>query len=476
MCGNGRQSEHAGAVTDAAPSRRLRRMTLEAPSPKQREFLMADARYVCYGGARGGGKSWAVRTKALLLALRLPGIRILIVRRSYPELYENHIRTLCRMTAGVAVWQDRDKTLRFPVCAGGGAGSTIHFGYCDSSEDVLRYQGQEYDVLFIDEATQLTEEQFIWLDACVRGVNPFPKRTYLTCNPGGVGHDWVKRRFLDGGETESVFIRATVYDNQALLQSDPGYLRMLQRLPDGMRQAWLDGNWDYYAGQYFTMFDVTRHTVPPFPLPDWWRVYRALDYGLDMLAVIWVALDGAGNAFVFRELCVSGLIVSEAARQIRAASAEPVIATFAPPDLWSRQKDSGKSMEELFRDNGVPLVRAGNRRPDGWMALAEWLSPPARSETGQEAGEIPPPRLRIFQNCRELIRCLPLLQRDRHHASDCATEPHDITHICDAARYFAVSRPVGKAQPAEPPSAAAIRRARALGIRFSAGRGGRRGF
>lgn len=148
------------------------------PTPKQQRFLLADSRYVAYGGARGGGKSHAVRLKAALLALTYAGIRIIIVRRTYPELLENHIRKLSAELSGIAVYKEVDKSLTFPN------GSRIVFGYCATEADVLRYQGQEYDILMIDEATQLTEYQFQWLDAMVRGVNKFPKRTYLTCNPG----------------------------------------------------------------------------------------------------------------------------------------------------------------------------------------------------------------------------------------------------------------------------------------------------
>lgn len=148
------------------------------PTPKQEQFLLADARYIAYGGARGGGKSHAVRLKAALLALTYAGIRIIIIRRTYPELLENHIRRLSAELSGIAVYKEVDKSLTFPN------GSRIVFGYCASDADVLRYQGQEYDVLMIDEATQLSEYQFNWLNAMVRGVNEFPKRTYLTCNPG----------------------------------------------------------------------------------------------------------------------------------------------------------------------------------------------------------------------------------------------------------------------------------------------------
>lgn len=137
---------------------------IEAPSEKQKEFLRASTKHVGFGGARGGGKSWAVRTKAALLALRHPGIRILIVRRTYPELTNNHIRILRERLAGIAVYSDKEKRMTFP------GGGSITFSYCDTDEDLGRMQGVEYDVIFIDEATQLTEYQMKAISACLRGT------------------------------------------------------------------------------------------------------------------------------------------------------------------------------------------------------------------------------------------------------------------------------------------------------------------
>ena len=161
------------------------------PNPKQEEFLLSKTRFTAYGGARGGGKSFVVRLKAKLMALRYAGIRILIMRKTFPELRENHILPLMGELMGIATYKDSDKSFTFLN------GSRLRFGYCDNDADVHQYQGQEYDVIFMDEATHFTEFQFSTLTACIRGVNGFPKRMYLTCNPGGVGHAWVKRLCID---------------------------------------------------------------------------------------------------------------------------------------------------------------------------------------------------------------------------------------------------------------------------------------
>ena len=429
----------------------MRRLSFSPPFEKQRQFLCARERFVAYGGSRGGGKSYAVRMKAALSALHYAGIRILILRRSYPELYENHIKLLRRTLAGIAEYRDTDKSLSFPN------GSLIKFGYCDTDADADRYQGQEYDMIFMDEATHFTAYQFDCLSACLRGTNSFPHRMYLTCNPGGVGHAWVKRLFIDrdfrAGEdpADYRFIRAAVYDNRPLLEKDPSYLARLTALPPEMRRAWLEGDWDLQSGQFFSEFRRSLHVTEPHPIPAHARIYRAFDYGLDMLACLWFAVDGQGHVTVIRELYEPNLIVSRAAAAIKAASFEPVAATFAPPDLWNRQKDTGKSMWEMFEEAGVRLSRADANRVQGWMQVKEYLSP------RQEADGVARPRLTIFSTCENLIRCLPLLQHDRTNHGDCATEPHEPTHLPDALRYFLRARalPAAAERTQEPPCPAA---------------------
>ena len=224
------------------------------PSEKQREFLKCEKKYIAFGGARGGGKSWAVRCKAKLLALRYPGIRLLLVRRTMPEIETNHLVFLRRELAGAAVYRAGEKRFVF------GNGSVLQFGYCASDRDAERYQGAEYDVIFFDEATQLQERWMRQLAACVRGVNGFPKRIYYTCNPGGPGHGYIKRLFIDrryepgeNGE-EYAFIPARVTDNGALLAQQPEYVKQLESLPPKLRAAWLEGRWDVLAGQVFQEF------------------------------------------------------------------------------------------------------------------------------------------------------------------------------------------------------------------------------
>ena len=393
---------------------------------KQELFFKARSRFVGYGGARGGGKSWAIDRKSPLMALHYPGIKILLLRRTYKDLERNHVRALEPLLSGIAKYSRQEKCFHFPN------GSILELGYCASESDVLQYQGQEYDVIFMDEATQFTEYQFETMTACLRGANSFPKRMYLTCNPGGVGHEWVKRLFISRRykETENPydyeFIPATIYDNKILLENDPGYMNMLNNLSDGLRQAWRDGNWDMLAGQYFSEFDRSIHVVDPFPIPEHWKKYRTIDYGLDCLACLWIAVDERGNYYVYREYAESDKVISVGASDVLKLSCdESILYTIAPDDLWARSQESAKSKADLFRESGLTLLKGSRSREAGWLAIKELLN----VKNGKS-------RLKIFSSCPELIECLPALQRDTKRPTDCMTEPHDITHLPDALRYF----------------------------------------
>lgn len=404
---------------------------LGEPQPKQIEFLEATARYVCYGGARAGGKSWVVRFKAVLMALTHPGIKQMIVRRTYPELNENHILPLRELLSGAARYNDKEKSIFFPN------GSRIKFSYCANAGDELQYSGQEWDIIYLDEAQQLSESAFNTIKATIRGVNPFPKRMYVTCNPGGIGMSWIRRLFIerdfnkDENPDDYVFIQALVTDNQALMESDPDYIKQLESLPPAQRAAWRYGDWYSYEGRFFSEFHPDVHVIDPFPIPSHWRRYRALDYGLDMLAVLWVAVDEMGQEYVYRELHVPDLIAPEAARRITELSIyddgtpEEIDSTFAPPDLWSRTKDSGRSIADLFAENGVWFLRANAERIHGWMMVKDHIKPLASPD-----GEGKTSRLKVFRSCTTLIKHLQLLEFDEKRPSDASTEPHEITHIC----------------------------------------------
>lgn len=368
-----------------------------------------------------------------MLALYYPNLRLLLLRRTLPELKENHLLPLQQELHGIATYRDSDKSFTFPN------GSRLKLGYCDSESDIFQYQGQEYDVIAMEEATHFTEAQQQFLTTCNRSTRKdFTPRMYYTCNPGNVGHAWVKRLFIDRDYREGehpedyVFIPAKVWDNTVLLEANPEYVRTLEALPPELRRAHLDGDWNVFAGQFFTSWDERKHVIDPFPIPDHWLRFRAIDYGLDRLACLWGASDEQGNIYVYNEWCISDTIISDAVKGITERSTGRELCTYGPKDLTARSRETGVPRTETFAMCGLPLTVVSNTRIAGWNNMAEWLK---IREDGQ-------PRLRIFRTCRELIHCLPLLQHDEKKPDDVATEPHNITHAPDALRYMLDGRPL----------------------------------
>jgi len=251
--------------------------------------------------------------------------------------------------------------------------------------------------------------------------------------------------YTDANGRTRIFIPAKVQDNKFLIDADPDYIKRLDQLPDDQRRALRDGDWDIFEGQYFPEFNRDIHVIEPFAIPSDWRRYRALDYGLDMLACYWIAVDGQNKSYVYKELYQDNLIISDAAEEIKRVNGNDVIySTFAPPDLWNRRQETGKSAADLFRENGVLLTKVSNDRVQGWYNLKEWLKP-YEDEQG-----ITTAKLVIFKNCTNLIRCLPQLQHDERDPNDVATEPHEITHAPDAIRYYCAGRPRAGEKPKKP--------------------------
>ena len=426
------------------------RITLNLGAPNsdpQRRFFESRVKYTCYGGARGGGKSWCTQRKPVGGCIEYPGIRILIIRRRYEDLENSVIDPIKALVPDeLAVYNETKHLLSFLN------GLTIKFGNMDGYGAAVsgKYQGQEYDWIFMEEATQFTEAEFRGIAACCRGATPFPKRVYLTCNPGGIGHQWVKRLFItrdflpQENPDDYLFLKATVEDNIDLLKGSPDYVNALDLLPEDVRAAHRYGDWDALSGGYFPEFTVKTHVIKPFPIPGEWAHYRAFDYGLDCFACLWVAVDYHGRCYVYREYAESRLIVSEAATAALTFTPpeEHIEYTIAPPDMWSTQKDTGKTMAQVFTENGLGIVRANNSRVQGWMAVKELLKPMADGKPG----------LLVFDTCKGLVDDVMAIQHDDKNVSDCAREPHDITHRPDALRYFSQLRTLRpeKTESAEP--------------------------
>ena len=428
------------------------KLHIDRPNPRQEEFLSATNKYVAFGGARGGGKSWAVRTKAKLLALRYGGIRLLILRRTYQELESNHIRFLRQELQGVAHYRVSDRMFVFPN------GSTLEFGYCAEDRDMDRYQGAEYDVIFIDEATQLREEWLRQFTACIRGINAFPKRIYYTCNPGGPGHAYIKRLFIDRcfepGENpdEYHFIPARVSDNTALLKAQSDYVRQLEALPKQLRLAWLEGRWDVFSGQVFSEFTDDpahyrdrryTHVIEPFEIPREWRVYRSYDFGYAKpFSCGWWAVDYDGVIYRILELygCTStpdeGVLWTPERqfREIRRIEDEHPylkgreIRGVADPAIWDASR--GESVNETALKYRIFFEKGDNRRIAGWMQMHY------RMQFDDEGY----PQMYVFNTCRGFLRTVPQLLYSEQSPEDVDTHQED--HIADETRYFCMSRPL----------------------------------
>lgn len=467
--------------------------TIEIPTlyPKQEEFCKSTARATLYGGAVGGGKSYVVRVKAHLLALNYPGINILLIRSSLPEVIDNHKIDLQNLIGDFGTYVGNPSyEFRYKN------GSLINLGYCSTDDDLRRYQGQQYDAIFIDEAGNFVEKHFRWLVSRNRlsgrvdvklGLKP---RIYLTANPVGVGLRWLKRLFVDKKFSEEElfpykkkvlkvlrdrgkvefednpkyhgtyeefypkvvyeyvkkkayelcsndykFIPSTVYDNEFLMLNDPDYIATLESMPAKQREALLLGSWDSIQGAFFEEFDEDKHVIDSFSIPRDWRIYRARDFGLDMTACLWIALDPEGFSYVFREFGQSGLIVGQSADIINTLTLkdEVIYSDICPPDMWNKNQQTGRSAADILREHSQFPTKANNDRIQGWLQLKELF----KESTNSHGEKVP--RLRIFRECIQLIESIKIIQTDEKNPNDAAKQPHDVTHFPDALRYYATS-------------------------------------
>lgn len=415
---------------------------------KQGEFIKAKEGEVLFGGAAGGGKSYGQLIDALIFALKYPQSKQLILRRTYPELEKSIIRTSLELyPRDLAVYKSQGHIWTFSN------GSFIEFGNCENEKDMYRYQSAEYDIIRFDELTHFTEAIYIYLISRVRGTNGYPKQVKSSTNPGGVGHSWVKERFIDPvpplevNKTEAgtrIFIPSKVDDNVFLMKNDPEYKERLKNLSENDQKALLYGDWNLDEGAYFNEFDINKHVVKPYVLSDNNRLYMSLDYGLDMLACFWYSVDHEGYVTVYRELYEPNLIIDDAARAIKNAMTPDehakITCIFAPKDLWNRRQETGKSVSDRFADLGLYLEKVSNGREAGWYEVKRYLRP--QTDVFGDTR----PKLQIFNTCRNLIRTLPAVRHDEKKPNDIAKEPHELTHAPDALRYFCDGLPL----PAEP--------------------------
>ncbi len=453
-------------------------LKLQPPNEKQALFLSDTHKHIGFGGARGGGKSWAVRNKAVRLCLHYAGIKVLIIRRTYPELVNNHVNPLLLELHGIAKYNKTDKCFSFPN------GSTIKFGYCNNDGDLGQYQGAEYDVIFLDEATQLREEWIRRIIPAVRGVNAFPKRMYYTCNPGGPSHGYFKRLFIDReylpGEVpeDYSFIQSLVTDNKALMESQPDYVRQLEALPTKLRDAWLYGRWDIFQGQFFEELRLTpdpvlceqagistrealeqhrfTHVIQPFDLNVGqrrrWNIMRSYDFGYNKpFSLGYWAIDPDGVLYRIAEIygCTDtpneGVKwtpeeqfrrIAEFEREHPWLKGRKITDSVADPAIWDASR--GESIAETAARYGIFFTPGDNRRIPGWMQVHY------RLQFDKEGYA----RMYVFDTCKAFIRTMPLMMYSDTRPEDLNTELED--HVADEVRYLCMSKAVVPTVKEEP--------------------------
>ena len=405
----------------------------------QEDFLAAGETDVLYGGAAGGGKSYAMLVDPLRYAHR-SAHRALIIRRSMPELREliDKSRELYPKAFPGCKYREVEKLWNFP------SGAKIEFGFLERDADVYRYQGQAYSWIGFDEITHLpTEFSWNYLASRLRTTDPeiIP---YMRCtaNPGGVGAHWVKKRYVDAeipntsfiGQDglQRKFIPARLEDNP-YLALDGRYEKMLKALPPTQRRQLLEGNWDVNEGAAFTEFSLDNHIIAPFEIPIHWERIKGIDYGYaSESACIWATIDPSdGTLIVYRELYKKGLTGHDLGLIITEMELDDPFAVSGVLDTsaWSQTGTTGPTVGETLVRQGHKLRRADKNRIQGKIQIHEYLKI-------QQSGR---PRLQIFNTCPSLIRELQSIPLDKSRPEDVDTHAPD--HAYDALRYLIMSRP-----------------------------------
>lgn len=468
-----------------------------APQEKQAEFMERPEYECLYGGAAGGGKSDALLMEALR-QVHIPSYRAIIFRKTYPQLTELIDRSMALYKPAYprARYNEQKHMWSFP------SGAKIYFGTMQYTKDRTNYQGKRYDFIGFDELTHFTWDEYSYMFSRNRpSRSPGSKdktRCYIraTANPGGVGHGWVKDRFItaapprttitetvtvdmpDGTKNQlsrdRIFIPASVFDNQALLEQNPDYLGSLAMLPEKERNALLYGDWDSFSGQYFTEFrtlpdtamcvkaGITEaqareqgrftHVIEPFDLDRGdkrgWKIYRSYDFGYAKpFSCAWWAVDYDGTLYRILELygCtgtpnegVKWTPHQQFAEIARIEREHPWlkgrrIEGVADPSIWDASR--GESTAEVAESFRIYFEPGDNQRIPGWMQCHYRLQ---FDENGY-------PRMYVFSNCRAFIRTIPLMMYDETKTEDLDSKLED--HVADEWRYMCMARPITPLRP-----------------------------
>lgn len=461
----------AGAVN------RMARNIVWAPQAKQAAFLRRPEYEALYGGAAGGGKSDALLAEALR-QVHIPYYSAIIFRKTYKQLGELIDRSLWvyKRAYPRARWNGSEHFWAFP------SGAKIYFGNMHRAQDRHNYQGKRYDFIGFDELTHFSWDEYSYMFSRNRPGGP-GTRVYIrgTTNPGGVGHGWVKDRFItsaapltpvwgklavndpDGNTIEvwrdRVFVPASVFDNKILLSNDPNYLANLAMLPEAERQALLYGDWESFQGQVFREWRndparyedrINTHVINPFLVPETWRIYRGFDFGYARpFSVGWYAVDHDNRMYRIRELygCTvqpnTGIKYTpqEIAQEIRRIESEDAnlkgkrINGIADPSIFDESR--GESIAAMMERERVYFERGDHKRLPGKMECHYRLA-----FDGQGI-----PMMYVFATCKHFIRTIPSLVYSEKDPEDVDTDGED--HIYDEWRYVAMEFPIAPAPAKE---------------------------
>lgn len=384
------------------------------PWPRQREFHESPAKYRLFGGAAGPGKTMAILWEAVRQANRYPNVDTLLLRRSFQELEDSLLKEF-RRTVPRDLFRAYNESKHLVTWHNG---STTRFGYLKKENDVYQYQGSEFLFVGFDELTLFTLKQWTFLTSRNRCkvAGTFPNMAGAS-NPGNIGHAWVKALWIDGQAAPGMedekaydrrdydFIRATIDDNP-IYAGDSDYRRTLEKLPSHLRKAFLEGDWDIFAGQYFDVFESGRHTanVEGCGIQSWWPKWISVDRGfVHPSAVYWHTTDPHGRVITYREYVKDGLtarMLGEAIAE-RTDESEKILAVYLSPDAFGKKTSEHSDAEEMgriLRNYGLPEPTAAqDDRVVGWRFLYQLL----HSDMAV-----------ITDNCKQLIQCIPTLVRD----------------------------------------------------------------
>lgn len=443
------------------------------PNKRQEFFHACPADEAVYGGAKGGGKSCGLVMEALAYALEYAGAEIYLFRETYDDLEANLIKEWKEK-----VPQDLYSYHESKHIATLYNGSKVFFRYIRNKADADHYQGRSMDFVGVDELTKHEEEAIQVLLSCLRSPKGFPPRFRGTCNPGGIGHAWVKKKYITAtnygqkiardpvtGNTIA-FIPAKVYDNDVLMKNDPAYVRRLENLPPARRKAFLEGDWDSYEGQAFEEFSREIHVVKPFIIPAHWRRWRAVDNGYtDPFAWYWFAVDEDGTVYIYREYTRDyddpKITYSDQARKAVELSKyvalnkdgqeeevqERIEFTIVGHDAFNTHPlaADGKSIVDYYAEGGVSgCVRAITDRRLRKAVWHEYLKPYYNEVHGRMMA-----RVQIFSTCRKLIETLPMQTEDEDDPEKVAETNYD--HWYDAAGYGLIAHHAKQSKAPQPP-------------------------